>query len=148
MTARLRISKAAEDLARLYPWLDEAAAAFALAPGLLEKMHVALEEAVMNVVMHADLPAAAPEILVSLHAGAGVVALVVEDGGQEFDPVAAPEKPRPKNLAEAEPGGMGLKLLRRYCSAMAYERAAGRNRLTLRFAMPAEGGGYTKRPGR
>jgi anti-sigma regulatory factor (Ser/Thr protein kinase) len=131
----LQITTDLADLARLYPWLDEAAARHNLAPKLLEAMHVVLEEAVMNVAMHAILPDDAREILVSFAAAGGLAELVIEDAGQEFNPVTAPEIPRPKSLAEAEPGGMGLKLLRRYCTDMDYERAGGRNRLTLRFAI-------------
>jgi len=130
---QLRITAAPADLARVYPWLDEVAGQD-LPPKLLEAMHIVLEEAVMNVAMHAVLPEDAPEILVRFTAAGGVAELLIEDAGQEFDPVTAPEKPRPRSLAEAEPGGMGLKLLRRYCTDMEYERTGGRNRLTLRFA--------------
>ncbi len=131
----LQITTSLADLARLYPWLDSAAAPHNLPAKLLESMHVALEEAVMNVTMHAALPEDAPEILIRFSAAPGMVELLIEDSGQEFNPVTAPEKPRPKSLAEAEPGGMGLKLLRRYCTSMHYERTASRNRLTLRFAL-------------
>jgi anti-sigma regulatory factor (Ser/Thr protein kinase) len=130
---QLQITKAPEDLARLYPWLDRAAAPHNLPPKLLEAMHIVLEEAVMNVAMHAILPPDAPEILIRFTTAAGSAELLIEDAGQEFNPVTAPEKPRPKSLAEAEPGGMGLKLLRRYCTDLNYERADGRNRLTVRF---------------
>jgi anti-sigma regulatory factor (Ser/Thr protein kinase) len=132
---QLRITTAATDLARLYPWLEDAGARHDLAPKLLEAMHIALEEAVMNVAMHAILPEDAPEILVQLTIAPGLAELLIEDAGQAFDPVTAPEKPRPKSLAEAEPGGMGLKLLRRYCTNMHYERTTNRNRLTLSFAL-------------
>jgi anti-sigma regulatory factor (Ser/Thr protein kinase) len=132
---QLQITTAPADLARLYPWLDSAAAPHNLAPKLLEAMHIALEEAVMNVAMHAVLPENAPEILVQLSTAPGLAEILIEDAGQEFNPVTAPEKPRPKSLAEAEPGGMGLKLLRRYCTDMGYERIGDRNRLTLRFAI-------------
>jgi anti-sigma regulatory factor (Ser/Thr protein kinase) len=134
---RLQLTKAPADLARLHPWLDESAARHNLTAKLLEAMHIALEEAVMNVAMHAVLPADAPEILVQFTAGTGLAEMVIEDAGQEFNPVTAPERPRPKSLAEAEPGGMGLKLLRRYCTNMRYERTGGRNRLTLRFPVGA-----------
>ena len=132
---QLRITTAPADLARLYPWLDDAGARHNLAPKFLDAMHVTLEEAVMNVVMHAALPEEAPEILIQFTAAPGFAELLIEDAGQEFNPVTAPEKPRPKSLAEAEPGGMGLKLLRRYCTDMAYERTGGRNRLMLRFVL-------------
>jgi anti-sigma regulatory factor (Ser/Thr protein kinase) len=57
-TAVLRIGVALEDLGRLYPWLDDAAAARQVPRPTVQKMHVALEEAVLNVAMHAYGPGA------------------------------------------------------------------------------------------
>jgi anti-sigma regulatory factor (Ser/Thr protein kinase) len=123
----LRITTAAADLARLYPWLDDAAAGLGIPSTLLARMHVALEEAVMNVVMHGFDAAEGQEILVRLSAGP---TLTVEDGGREFDPATAPLKETPP---EDEPGGLGLKLLRHYCPNLTYRRTAKRNILTMHF---------------
>jgi anti-sigma regulatory factor (Ser/Thr protein kinase) len=122
----LRITTAAADLARLYPWLDEAGARLGITDPLLGRMHVALEEAVMNVVMHGFDSPDGQEILVRLSAGP---TLSVEDAGRAFDPATAPLKKPP---AEDEPGGLGLKLLRHYCQ-LTYRRAGGRNILTMQF---------------
>jgi len=127
----LRITTAAADLARLYPWLDEVAGQLGISDPLLGRMHVALEEAVMNVVMHGFDSPDGQEILIRLAAGP---ALTVEDAGREFNPITAPEKTPPPG---GEPGGLGLKLLRHYCQ-LTYRRAAGRNILTMHFdANPA-----------
>jgi anti-sigma regulatory factor (Ser/Thr protein kinase) len=123
----LRITTAVSDLARLYPWLDEAGARLGITDPLLGRMHVALEEAVMNIVMHGFDAPEGQEILVRLSAGP---ALTVEDAGREFNPVTAPEKKAPP---EDEPGGLGLKLLRHYCQ-LTYRRAGGRNILTMQFS--------------
>ena len=64
------------------------------------------------------------------------VTFVVEDTGRAFDPSAAPVPARPASLLDAEPGGLGLTLLRHYCSDLTYERIGDRNRLTLRFPLP------------
>jgi anti-sigma regulatory factor (Ser/Thr protein kinase) len=133
--AVLRIGVALEDLGRLYPWLDGVAAAHRVPGPTLQKMHVALEEAVMNVAMHAYGPGASGEITVRLLASPDSAALVVEDAGPAFDPTAAVARPRAASLEEAEPGGLGLTLLRHYCSDIGYERADDRNRLTLRFSL-------------
>jgi anti-sigma regulatory factor (Ser/Thr protein kinase) len=63
----------------------------------------------------------------------GAVALVVEDAGPEFDPVAAPDVEKSVSLEGIGAGGLGLRLLRHYCKDMVYAREAGVNRLTLRF---------------
>jgi anti-sigma regulatory factor (Ser/Thr protein kinase) len=136
--AVLRISAAVEDLGRLYPWLDDAAAARNVPGATVRKMHVALEEAVANVAMHAYGPDADGEITIRLFASPDAAALVVEDAGPAFDPTSARPRPRAASIEEAEVGGLGLTLLRHFCRDISYERAGGRNRLTLRF--PLAGG--------
>jgi hypothetical protein len=42
---------------------------------------------------------------------------------------------RPASLHEAEPGGLGLVLIRHYCRDISYERIGNRNRLTLRLSV-------------
>ncbi len=122
------------DLARVYPWLDDAAAPYDLPAPVLHSMHVALEEAVMNLVMHGLPPGGDDTIVVRLSTQPGTAVLVVEDAGEPFDSTSAPEKPQAKSLAEAEVGGLGMKLLRHYCKDISYARIDDVNRLTLRFS--------------
>jgi serine/threonine-protein kinase RsbW len=133
---KLRMTNALADLARLYPWLDDAAKHFALPPKLLEGMHVALEEAVMNVAMHSYPQDQSGEIIVELQAEANAAILRVVDFGPPFDPVSAPQTGKP-SLTDAGPGGLGLKLLRHFCKDITYDPGAGSNRLTLRFPFEA-----------
>jgi len=129
----MRISKAHEDLIRLYPWLDEAARSHGVPDAMLYGMHVALEEAVMNVAMHA-FPADDPgDIDVRLCVSTDVATLVIEDAGRAFDPTRAMAHTGPDSLEEATPGGMGLRLMHHYCKDMFYQRTGTGNRLTLRF---------------
>jgi anti-sigma regulatory factor (Ser/Thr protein kinase) len=106
-------------------------------PGAMHHgVRVALEEAVMNVAMHGFAPGTSGEITVRSHKSSDVVTFVVEDTGRAFDPSAAPVPARPASLLDAEPGGLGLTLLRHYCPDLTYERIGDQNRLTLRFALP------------
>jgi len=127
----LRIGARAAEVQRLYPWLDAAIAA--LPAQLRNDMHVALEEAVMNVAFHAYGPDEAGEVAIALTLGEAEAVLVVEDEGKAFDPVAAPPRKKLESLETAQPGGLGLVLMRHHCRALEYERREGRNRLTLRF---------------
>jgi serine/threonine-protein kinase RsbW len=134
--AMLRIGTAAADLARLYPWLDTQAEARHLPKAALAGMHVALEEVVLNAAMHAFAPGEPGEITVHLNTAPDTAALVVEDCGHPFDPTTAPSTERPASLADAQPGGLGIILIRHYCREITYERIGNRNRLTLRFPLP------------
>jgi anti-sigma regulatory factor (Ser/Thr protein kinase) len=86
--------------------------------------------------MHGFAPGTSGEITVRSRTSPDAVAFVVEDTGRAFDPSAASVPARSASLLDAEPGGLGLTLLRHYCSDLTYERAGDRNRLTLRFPSP------------
>jgi sigma-B regulation protein RsbU (phosphoserine phosphatase) len=135
--SELRIGTLQSDLARLYPWLDELTAARGWPSRFMNGMQVALEEAVMNVAMHAFPPAQVGQIVITFEANDQTVTLVVEDDGLPFDPVAAEAVDPRARLREVEPGGMGLTLMRHFCQDIGYERRDGRNRLTLRFLVPS-----------
>jgi len=92
-------------------------------------MRLCLEEALANIVMHGGRDESAA-ISASLAERKGAFILSVSDDGVPFDPVTA-ETPK-----DADVGGNGLILLRRYASAMRYERETDRNRLTLVFSLP------------
>ena len=131
----LRVTTALADLSRLYPWLEGAAARFGLPLPLVQKMQVVAEEAVMNVAMHAYAPGSGELIEVRLCMAPAVVELAVEDSGPEFNPLTSAEKPQPASLVDAQAGGLGIKLVRRYCQDISYTRQEGRNLLRLRFPL-------------
>jgi anti-sigma regulatory factor (Ser/Thr protein kinase) len=129
----LTIGTSHKDLATLYEWLDDAARPDALPAALLNRLHIALEEAVLNVAMHGDLPADDAKIAIEYLSAADSVTLAVTDSGKNFDPTAEPSPDRAATIATAEIGGKGLILLRHYCKDISYRREAGRNQLTMRF---------------
>lgn len=102
---------------------------------LVFRAELAAEEMLANIVRHGGLP---PGARIGFAAGwepGGMLRLCTEDHGPEFDPRARPEPARARSLAEAEPGGLGLALLRRMAARLDYERTAkGANRfgVTLR----------------
>ena len=64
----------------------------------------------------------------------GVQAIVtVSDAGSPFDPRSVPQKSPPRTLAEAtaEPGGMGLAMIRRCADWLDYRHEGGRNHVTF-----------------
>ncbi len=131
----LCLTSAFDDLRLVYPWLD-AVATTVVTPEILSAMHVVLEEAVANVVMHGFSPGQDGTIALRFAAEPGGVTLMIEDDGKAFDPSAAALPRLAGSLAEATVGGRGLTLIRRFCPAIAYERRDGRNHLRLRFTLP------------
>ena len=131
----LHITTTASDLARLYPWLDAVGTHHRLPSPLLHAMQIALEEVVMNVAMHAFTPGDKGEITARLMMQPDAAVLVVANSGPPFDATSAPERPRPKSLAEAQPGGVGLKLLRHYCKDISYARKNELNSANPSFSL-------------
>ncbi len=123
----LTISGAAADLARLYPWLDEAAGQDAIPDAVLQRLHVALEEAVVNVALHAFTGEGEEYMTITYQRDPGFATVTITDPGPEFDPVTG------QAATDAEIGGKGLILLRHFCKDVSYRRVAGQNQLTLRF---------------
>lgn len=119
----------------LYAWLDEALPRDAAPAETLGRMHVVLEEAVVNVVLHGFAPGAIGEITVRLRLTGEAACLIIEDNGKAFDPTVAPEPAHARSLSEAIPGGWGLALIHKFCPTAAYERKHGMNHLTMCFAL-------------
>lgn len=132
-TCRLRLAATVAGTARLHAWVD------AFVAGAPERaafaLRLCLEEAFMNVVLHGygeESPGAVE--LAAWHEEGRLMARMV-DWASAFDPTTAPLPQPAESLAEAALGGRGLRLMRRFASAMAYERAEGQNRLTMGIAL-------------
>ena len=94
-------------------------------------VELVLEEVLVNVVWYAFADGEPrPPMGVEVVLRNGDLVLTVDDAGRAFDPLQAPEAARPSTLDEAVPGGLGVALVKRYCTALHYERRDGHNRLS------------------
>ncbi len=119
-TARLEVDRF------LAPWQPDAAALFAI--------ELVLEEVLMNIIWHAHADAPDAAIVLSVEVQDQSFRLRFEDQGRPFDPTAAAPPTRPATLEDARPGGLGIALLHKFAHAIDYERAGGRNCLTVTIA--------------
>jgi serine/threonine-protein kinase RsbW len=99
-----------------------------------DAVELLLEEAFMNVVMHAHGDGGAHPVGLSVRAEPQSIVLELEDDGRPFDPGRQRPRPVPTSLAEATPGGLGLHFLQRYAHTLDHRRVDGRNRLTITIA--------------
>ena len=99
-------------------------------------LDLVLEELLMNQAMHAH-PGVAEPAPVALQAWVqdGALVLHLADDGVAFDPLARPAPVLPTSLDVAQPGGLGLHLVRRYARSLAYERRGGTNHLMVELAL-------------
>lgn len=101
----------------------------------LYRAELAFEELVTNIIRHAyrDRDNGKHPIEVGVAVRGGEVVMTVEDEGPPFDPVQVPESPIASSLEDSKIGGLGLRLVRFATTQMQYERASGRNRVTVRI---------------
>jgi anti-sigma regulatory factor (Ser/Thr protein kinase) len=100
----------------------------------INHVEVVLEELIGNLVRYGK---GVNQLTVAAGYRGGVIDLIIEDDGVEFDPLATPEPPSYTSLAEAPLGGLGIPLVRRLTSSARYDRIGsgteGRNRISVRI---------------
>lgn len=116
-----RLNDAAADLLR-----DQHAS-----PGSIHDVQLVLEEVLSNVLRHAPRTDDGLTLAVELEVRGSEVRVRVEDDAAPFDPTLAPESPPARALEDREPGGLGLRLVRRTVSRWRYERRSGLNVLEM-----------------
>ena len=97
------------------------------------KVELAFEEVVANIVKHGH---PTDDVEVAIRFDDDEIVLTFEDDGVPFDPLARPDPILPSSIDEAEVGGLGLVLLKRMMTRIAYERTP-RDRNLLTVALPA-----------
>lgn len=138
--AELTIRAETRETRHASAWLEAAAIGEGVPLDQLVRLDHCLDEALANVINHGVRDVDTPSILLRLvvRRGQGICTaeLVIVDEGVEFDPSTLPatRTPRPTSLAEVNPGGLGLAMIRSFSDDLAYKRADGRNHLTIRVS--------------
>ncbi len=107
-------------------------------------LELAVEEALMNVCLHAYGGQGGEVALRAERAGEGFV-LEIEDSGPPFDPLSAKASDTSLPLEAREIGGLGILLVRRVTDQVRWRREKDHNVLTLVFALPGAGEGREDR---
>jgi len=98
----------------------------------LAELNLVLEEVVANVIFHAYDDNLRHEIVVRAISENKEMVVEVEDDGRPFNPLQVPPPDLERPLDQIRAGGLGLHLLRRFTSDLAYERTNNKNRLLIR----------------
>lgn len=105
-----------------------------LSKASINAMRVCIQEIVSNVALHAKPLDGVPTVRVSLQIEDEQIIVCIEDNGQPFDPMKeAPSKPD-TDLASADLGGRGLRIVRAMAHQMSYRRVGEWNSLRLEIA--------------
>lgn len=134
-TAELAIQAQDAEVRRASNWLGQTGDQLGVPTDQIVRLDLCLNEALANIISHGGpLAAAAPVRLRIEHTRCGSgneAALTVSDAGPAFDPTCAAPKLRPATLAEAEPGGLGLTMMKNFSDALTYCHTDGHNQLTF-----------------
>jgi serine/threonine-protein kinase RsbW len=106
-------------------------------PHAIERVELAFDELVTNIVRHGYADDLEHRIRVEIRIAGNHIAMIFDDDGREFDPSAAPAPAKPQSIEHAQPGGLGLMLLRKMSSEIRYERIGARNRTYIRIGIRA-----------
>ena len=132
--AALSIRATAGELRLASEWLEQTGTMLAIPPAAILRLDVCLNEALANIMAHGGAAAVAAPVQLALRADAPAsgreVSLTISDAGLPFDPVAAIPRARPASLRDAEPGGLGLMMMRKSADHLSYRSHAGLNELT------------------
>ena len=137
---RLELDSRLTDLCRVWPWTEAWASEHGLAEQTRFALHLCMEEALANVVLHGYKNEPGHPILVGCSIADGWVAFTIEDQAPPFEPVdpgLAKQAEQPEDIEQMEPGGNGIRLLHRFAGSLEYERLPHGNRLTIGFPLSA-----------
>ena len=94
-------------------------------------LNLALEEAVTNVILYAYPEGSDGLVDIEAVMSKDKLKFIISDSGQAFDPTAAPEADVTLGVEDRPIGGLGIYLVRNIMDTVSYERADGKNVLTL-----------------
>jgi anti-sigma regulatory factor (Ser/Thr protein kinase) len=134
-SALLAIEAKGDEVRRASVWLEQTGRQQGVPAEQIGRLELCLNEAVANVIAHGGSGAAFAPVWLRLEvkrkSDCSEASVTVSDAGPAFDSTSGPLKPRPATLSDAEPGGLGLAMIRSFCDALAYRRVDGRNELTF-----------------
>ncbi len=139
---RIELDSQLTELTRVQPWIEALADQYAFSEDTRFAMHLCVEEALANIVMHGYGDEPGHPIVMRSSVSARELFIVIEDRAPAFAPVEpAPqgEATPPVSLESIEPGGNGIRLLYRFAGSISYERFSDGNRLTIGFPIPFDG---------
>lgn len=130
-----KVTASVNSVSRIAIWAESAGRQHPdLANASINAMVVCIQELVCNIALHSKRPDGAPTVKVDIQIDATGIAICVEDNGQPFDPVKQAPINVETDLASADLGGRGLRIVRQLTRALSYDRAGEWNRVRLEIA--------------
>jgi phosphoserine phosphatase RsbU/P len=130
--AEIKLHNELSELERVNSNLTEFGRQHGLSDKVVHDLNLALEEILTNIISYGYTDSRKHEIRVTLGMQPGAVRIEVEDDGQPFNPLDAPEPETTQPLEERRIGGLGIHLARQLMDALEYRRQEGKNLLVMK----------------
>ena len=132
----LNLNNKVSEITKLNAFVKSATATLNMEIGLANKIKLAVEEAVTNIIDYAYQNGTEGNISVTIEADESRIRFILTDSGAEFDPTGVSKADTTLTVEERPIGGLGVFLVRNLMDSINYERVDGKNvlRMEKRFA--------------
>ena len=132
----LNLNNKVSEITKLNAFVKSATATLNMESGLANKIKLAVEEAVTNVIDYAYPNDIEGNINITIEADESRIRFILTDSGAEFDPTGVSKADTTLTVEERPIGGLGVFLVRNLMDSINYERVDGKNvlRMEKRFA--------------
>ena len=137
-TGKITLSNDVAQVTALNEWVNNVAQQLQLTESDSQKIKLAVEEAVVNVMNYAYPSGTQGNVAISASANSNTLTFTIEDNGAPFDPTVTDTADTSLSLDDRPIGGLGIFLVRQMMDSINYERVDGKNILTLRKTLSNE----------
>ena len=137
---RLDLDSRLDELSRVHPWIEDIADRHRLGENVRFAIHLCIEEALANVILHGYRSEPGNSILLLSCVSGNCLLISIEDKAPHFAPDELSHPASPTDAVDLEtvtPGGNGIRLMRRFALSLTYETLQDGNRLTMTFPLPS-----------
>ncbi len=132
----LTLNNKVSEISKLNAFVQSATAALNMEKGLANRIKLAVEEAVTNIIDYAYPNGIEGSIDITIEADENRICFIITDSGAEFDPTGVSKADTTLSVDDRPIGGLGVFLVRNLMDSINYERTDGKNvlRMEKRFA--------------
>lgn len=128
----IRIINNLDEVSRLQEFIETLGEELGLPAETVMNINLALEEAIVNIIMYAYPAEEQHEILLKVTSTEQQLIFWLTDNGQSFDPTQVPDADISLPLEERTIGGLGIFLIRSIMNEVTYTRLDGENHLIMK----------------
>ncbi|MFI3219362.1 MAG: ATP-binding protein, partial [Methylococcales bacterium] len=130
----LTLKNKSDELNKLNVWINNnITTLFKLSENVVFKIDLTLTELIANIISYGYPNQCESEINIKCQFLNGIIKIEVEDTGIPFNPLEMPDIILPKSLEEADIGGLGIFMIRKYIDESSYQREDNKNIFTIQF---------------